>query len=255
MTTEKMPDSQPFDDATVEAVLTARQSSGDAALDNVLSALRAIGHEHAPELPPQLRAVLLGQPAPAAGVTPMDEARGRRTKHIASGSAAVGGILLMSATTAAAIGGPHVLPAPAPTHGEHSRTRPAGAPTAEPHATRTMPTDLPIGSRLAAPAHPTRSAHEATASGDDDQHGDAQNPVPPRTDEGRNDSPRAGETHADELLAHERDEGEPSTAEAYTDGDSEDDEASDGARTAPTATATTDAHDVDDLTQGGDGDG
>jgi hypothetical protein len=98
------PGGQPPDAPTAEAVLGAARPSGDAALDAVLDSLRDLGSAAAP-VPTGELATLLGLPGSSgAYVSQTSAARARRARHVATGTTAVAGILLVTATAAAALG-------------------------------------------------------------------------------------------------------------------------------------------------------
>jgi hypothetical protein len=117
----------PLTDAEIDGILDGRPS-GDAALDAALSALREVGTGQAPLPSAELRRVLGAGPVAVASSPPRSRRRGRT---VATGSATVAGILLASATAAAAAVGVHHL-AKAPAH--TAPVRPA-----TPAVTRTLP--------------------------------------------------------------------------------------------------------------------
>jgi hypothetical protein len=133
-------------DPEVEAILGGGQPSGDAALDAVLDELRDLGRGPAPAPSAQLRQALgLGLTA-----VPGTEARPtRKGRHIATGSATLAGIVLASATAAAALG-VHEATTTAP----HPRPAPHATPLTPPSTTRSPPpttTSSPARHNPAAP--------------------------------------------------------------------------------------------------------
>ncbi|NYG06666.1 hypothetical protein BJ986_001153 [Phycicoccus badiiscoriae] len=146
---------QPDLDAdTAEAVLTGALPSGDPALDATLEALRALVTT-APEPTGELARLLGPTVSPVSG----DELGRRRqgsARHVATGTTVVAGILLATATAAAAIGtiggrehAGHAAPPPAVVSPPRATT---------PHPVATTPTRLPV---LAV------ASHEATHAASD----------------------------------------------------------------------------------------
>jgi hypothetical protein len=128
-----------LDASTVEAVLSGARPSGDPALDGALDALRALVTA-APESDTEL-ARLLGPVAVLAAADELGRRRQGGARHVATGTTVIAGVLLATATAAAAMGGlgtgPRSAPPPAaPT--VLSRTAPT------PHHVEPAPTRLPV---------------------------------------------------------------------------------------------------------------
>ncbi|WP_406829321.1 hypothetical protein ABEG17_09965 [Pedococcus sp. KACC 23699] len=136
-------------DASADDVLGGAQASGDAALDSALDTLRTLSTLPAPTPTGELAALLAGSTGAsgvsdssgASGGSGGDEVGRRRqghARHVATGTTAVAGILLLTATAAAAIG---------TLHGERLPARhtlpPAVMVPSTPHPAGTTPTQLP----------------------------------------------------------------------------------------------------------------
>jgi hypothetical protein len=183
---------EPQDDLdvdTVEAVLSGAQPSGDPALDHTIDGLRSLVTS-APDPSGEL-ARLLGSAVVPSVADEVGRRRQSSARHVATGTTVVAGILLASATAAAAmggLGGPEHPTAPTP----HRLVVPR--PLQEtPHPMGTTPTQLP-SLPVAVP--------EATHEGSDpaivrlDDAAPAEGPRRSRSDEGdERDDERQDTTH------------------------------------------------------------
>jgi len=151
MTLPSQPGDDSLDERTAEGILCGDLPSGDAALDAALDALRVLGQDPAPEPVGELAVLLTsgasGTPGASGGGSavprPADELGRRRqghARHVATGTTAVAGILLVTATAAAAIGGFRAERAPA------SPTLPPAVVVhpGSPHPAGTTPSRLPV---------------------------------------------------------------------------------------------------------------
>lgn len=174
----EMDELQPTD-AEIEAILGAGQPSGDAAVDDALEALREFALGDAPPPSPELRALV----GPALAAVSSASARVARSgRHVATGSATLAGLLLASATAAAAIG-VHQATTSEPRPADHRSTStpaPSTHPTgraAEPTGPATGPTGLPP---IVVPADRLRTVAPGLASATHRE--DSTRPRPERSD-------------------------------------------------------------------------
>lgn len=216
----------PLDATTVEALLTGGQSSGDPALDAALDALRALVTT-APEPSGELASLLGPVAVPASG----DELGRRRksgARHVATGTTVVAGILLATATAAAAIG---------TLRGAEHAARPALPPavvsppsSTTPHPVGTTPTELPV-----LPATTAEPAHRESAPPTTSHPGKVAPGVVSTTprngqdadDSGDSDEPEAAEP-GDPQDHGRADDDPPSTGVGTETGDDEEDSAGTG---------------------------
>lgn len=232
-----------LDAAGAEAVLSGAQPSGDPALDAALDALRGLVTAM-PEPSGEL-ADLLG---PVVVPAPMDELGRRRqgsARHVATGTTVVAGILLATATAAAAIG---------TLGGTEDAARPTPPPavvspseTEVPHPVGATPTELPVLPVASSDASHAESGESSTTRHEKGRLGSV--PAAPRLahssdDPGEADEPGEGDD------ADQTGEDEPSTgystAPAVEDDDSSGTSTSDGGGDDSEGGGT--AHDRDAIT-------
>ena len=184
-------------DADIEALLAGDQPSGDAAVDAALAALRDLGRHDPPAPSAELRQVL----GAGLAAVPTPGRTSPKGRHIATGSATLAGLILASATAAAAIGVHHVAtsppeprPTPRVTHATPATPRPASTThTPEPP---TGPTVGPSGHGVEHADHPSSpgsgdDADEQVTGGHDDAKPSAR-PTPSSTDDDPGDDGDSG---------------------------------------------------------------
>lgn len=210
-----------LDAAGVEVVLTGAQPSGDPALDTALDALRALVTA-APEPSGEL-ARLLG---PVVVPAPGDELGRRRqggARHVATGTTVVAGILLATATAAAAIGTlADTEHAARPTPPPAVVSPPAAT---VPHPVGTTPTELPSLAMAWPDATHEKSENSSTTRGG--RVGPGSVPTTAPHDEDSDDPTEADEPGEGDGSDHEG-EDEPSTGSSTEPADEDEDSSGSG---------------------------